>query len=261
MLQLARDPHRLGARIGFTAVLHTWTRDLRYHVHLHCIVTAGGLSTDASRWVHTRPGFLFPFPVLSQLFRGKFLHAFCKLQREGTLHPPTRQPPQAFDQLRATLYAKNWRVYAKVPFTGPKHVFRYLARYTHRVAISNHRILEVTPESVTIATGNEQTVTMTPSVFIDRFLHHVLPNGFVKIRHYGLAASTHVHTLLPIARALLGVPLPEASSQPPDANTWQELLHALTGQVPCHCPGCGSNRILSIVLPGRLPRAPPGDVS
>ena len=261
LLQLGQDPQRLGATIGFTALLHTWSRDLRYHVHLHCIVTAGGLSPDARRWVPSHPSYLFPIPVISKLFRGKFLHGLQRLHRQGNIPlSGSDDPAAAFDALRRTLYAKDWVVYAKPPFKGPKHVFRYLARYTHRVGISNHRIQELTPDSVTFSTRGTQTATMTPTTFIGRLLQHVLPKRFVKIRHYGLNAATHVHSLLATAMALLA---PPAQAQPPappsSSNNWQDLLLSLTGRNVRVCPICGSQRLARIPLPTPLPRGPPGD--
>jgi hypothetical protein len=263
LLQLGRDPKRLGALIGFTAVLHTWThRDLRYHPHLHCIVSGGGLCADAQGWISTSRKYLFPIPVLSRLFRGKFLHGLARLHAQGKIRlgdPPAQ--PDTFDQLHTTLFAKPWVVYAKPPFCGPKKVFSYLGRYTHRVAISNHRIRKITHESVTLCARDGSSVTMAPRLFIARFLQHLLPKGFFKIRHYGLLASTHVHTLLPIAMALLGGPLPPERPDIPFAENWQDLMLALTGLNLRVCPCCGSTRLFRIAVHARLPRAPPGGVS
>ena len=153
LLELGRNPQRLGALRGITAVLHTWTRDLRFHPHLHCVVTAGGLTPDATRWVDSRRGFLFPVAVLSTLFRGKFLAALERLHRDDALDlRGTAAPARDFAQLRTALFSKPWVVYAKRPFAGPDHVFAYLGRYTHRVAISNHRLLAVTDDAVTPST-------------------------------------------------------------------------------------------------------------
>jgi hypothetical protein len=260
LLQLGRDPKRLGALLGFTAVLHTWThRDLRYHPHLHCIVSGGGLDPDVQRWTASSRKFLFPVPVLSRLFRGKFLHGLARLHVQGKIQlgdEPAQ--PDAFDQLRRTLFDKSWVVYVKPPFSGPQKVFGYLGRYTHRVAISNHRIRKVTDESVTLAARDGSTATLDVRVFIARFLQHVLPKGFMKIRHYGLLASTHVHTLLPIAMALLGGPLPPEGPEISFAENWQDLMLALTGLNLRLCPCCGGARLIRIAVPARLPRAPPG---
>jgi hypothetical protein len=254
LLQLGQDPKRLGALLGITAVLHTWTRDLRFHPHLHCIVTGGGLSTDNERWVDAGDQYLLPVQVVSPLFRGKFLDALAKMHDQRRLDlPDDLKRPGAFARLRRTLYTKHWNVYAKRPFAGPDKIFAYLGRYTHRVAISNHRILDVTPDRVSISTRDGGTATMTPQVFIRRFLQHVLPKGFFKIRHYGLAASAHVHTLLATAQRLLGATDPPADADPhphtTDSDDWQRLLLALTGIDLRVCPACGSTRIHRKRLP------------
>jgi hypothetical protein len=261
---LARDSKRLGAQLGFTLVLHTWTRDLGFHPHLHCIVTAGGLSPDGSRWISSRDDYLFPIGVLSDLFRGKFLSALTAEQRSGHLNLPDQLAhPQAFEGLRQALFDKHWHVYAKRPFASPDHVFSYLGMYTHRVAISNHRILSVTDSTVTIRTRNDETASMSPHEFIRRFLNHVLPSAFVKIRHYGLLASANVNTKLEKARALL---LADSDESPPPINRssddWKTLFLRVSGVDVRLCPACGSTRIRSVAIPPtRLPtprrRAPP----
>jgi len=248
LLQLGQDPKRLGALLGITAVLHTWTRDLRFHPHLHCIVTGGGLSTDHKRWVDAGDKHLLPVQVVSPLFRGKFLAALAKMNGQRRLNlTDDLKRPGAFARLLGTLYEKHWNVYAKRPFAGPEKIFAYLGRYTHRVAISNHRILEVTPNGISISTRDGGTATMTPHVLITRFLHHVLPKGFVKIRHYGLAASGNVHTLLATALRLLGTTDPSAEPDPTakasDIDDWRRLLLVLTGIDLHTCPACGSTRI------------------
>ena len=258
LAELARDSKHLGAVLGLTAVLHTWTRDLRFHPHLHCVVTAGGLALDGNRWIHSRRKFLFPVKVLGALFRGKFVAALERLWRRGELDlGTTDEPEQALSKLRAKLFSKNWVVYAKRPFAGPKQVFDYLGRYTHRVAISNHRILAVTDETVTIATRNAKTATMSHEQFIRRFLQHVLPPGFVKIRHYGLWASGNVKTKLAAARLLL-----EADERQPDDHPnettpdWRERLEQMTGIDLAVCPVCGSRRLRSRILPAQCRAIP-----
>ena len=254
LLQLGRDPKRLGALLGITAVLHTWTRDLRFHPHLHCIVTGGGLSPDGNRWVDAGDQYLFPVRVLGRLFRGKFLDGLAKLRDRKALDLPSPlTQPGAFDCLRHTLFAKDWVVYAKRPFAGPQQIFSYLGRYTHRVAISNHRLVDVTDDKITISTRQGRTATMTPLGFIQRFLLHVLPKGFVKIRHYGLMASGNVSTLLPVARALLQ-PVESTSRQTPDpadALQWRAMMLALTGIDLTVCPACRSRRIRRRSVPRR----------
>ena len=188
ILQLARDPKRLGATVGITAVVHTWARNLSFHPHLHCIVTAGGLASDG-RWVPTREKYLLPVKVLGKMFRGKFLAGLARLFDEGKLdaRPYTTGvvanlvEPRNFARLKNVLYRKDWLVYAKSPFRNPRALFRYLGLYTHRVAISNQRLLSVDDQQVVFRTKGKKTCRLTPLEFIHRFVQHVLPRGFVKI--------------------------------------------------------------------------------
>jgi hypothetical protein len=244
---LARDPRRLGAQIGFTAVLHTWTRDLRFHPHLHCIVTGGGLSIDGHRWVPAQRKCLFPVKVLGRLFRGKLDAALTRVHDEGHLElPPALASPGAFMKLRKTLFAKDWVIYAKRTFAGAEQVYSYLGRYTHRVGISNHRILSIDEHSITIATRNGAKTTIPSQEFIRRFLHHILPKGFRKIRHYGLLASSNADTKLEIARQLL-VPATMKAAEP-DIGTstdadWKTLYESLTGRSLRMCPACDTGHL------------------
>jgi DNA-directed RNA polymerase subunit RPC12/RpoP len=258
LIELGKDPKRLGGIPGITAVLHTWTRDLRWHPHLHCVVTAGALAPDGSRWLDARRKFLFRVEVMALLFRGKLVAALERLRRRGQLDlGDCADPDAAFAQLRAKLFSQKWVVYAKRPFAGPEQVFAYLGRYTHRVAISNHRILEVTDEAVTIATRNGNTATMPPQQFIHRFLQHVLPTGFVKIRHYGLWASANVETKLANARRVLeaaGRRLDEPPEKP--SSDWRERLEELTGIDLAACPRCGGKRLVRKILPAQPDRVP-----
>jgi Putative transposase/Transposase zinc-binding domain len=268
LLTLGNDPKRLGGQLGITAVLHTWTRDLRFHPHIHCIVTGGGLSPDAKSWLRARQDYLFPVLVLGTLFRGKILDALKRAESRGDLQLPDELKGQgAIAQLRNRLFEKKWNVYAKPPFGGPEEVYRYLGRYTHRVGLSNHRILDVKPDAVTISTRGEKTVTLEPEAFIGRCLLHVLPRAFVKIRHYGLFASSNLKTRLQIARGLLssisenageaGNACKEAVT-PKDAEPakdWRTLLEQLTGINPSICPACGSQHW--VCLPEPRNRPPP----
>ncbi len=251
LLTLGDDEERLGAQLGITAVLHTWTRELSFHPHLHCIVTGGGLSPDGTSWVAARRKYLFPVKVLSALFRGLFLdgvarlHAAGDLRIDGDLHA-----------LLDPLYREDWVVYAKRPFGGPEQVFKYLGRYTHRVGISNQRLISMNEEGVTFATKNGRTVTLAPQEFIRRFLLHVLPPGFVKIRHYGLWASGNISTRLAAARALLPAP-PSPPPPPPvdvehlaDEIEWQVRLLRLTGIDVTRCPRCADGRMIPQPLGG-----------
>jgi Putative transposase/Transposase zinc-binding domain len=247
LLELGRNPRWLGAELGITSVLHTWTRDLRFHPHVHCIVTGGGLSRDGERWIATRPDFLFPVRVLGALFRGKFLARLLRFHDRGELQlagpAAALAEPAQFARVRDKLYRARWVVYAKPPFGGPEHVFRYLGRYTHRVGLSNRRLVALDERGVTFRTHGEQTVSISPDEFLRRFLLHVLPKGFVKIRHHGLMAASHVTTRLAIARRLLErVPPPTAldTHRARAPRDFRELLLALTGVDLQRCPRCGA---------------------
>lgn len=248
LLQLGDDPKRLGGRLGITAVLHTWTRELTFHPHLHCIVTGGGLAPDGDHWRASTRQFLFPVKVMGALFRGKFIDGLRRLRTDEKLkyeHGARELASQReFSKLIAKLYDKDWVVYAKKPFAGPEHVFRYLGRYTHRVGISNQRIQAFDKAGVRFATKNGKAKTLEPSAFIQRFLDHVLPTGFTKIRHFGLHASGNVKSKLARAQKILTC----ATSQPPnpvepppeprEPPSWQERLRALTGDDITRCPAC-----------------------
>lgn len=261
LLALGLDPRRLGARLGVTAVLHTWTRDLQFHPHLHCIVTGGGLDPDRDRWVRGRRRHLFPVRVLSQLFRGKFLAALAREYAKGHLDLcgscADLANPRAFARLRRRLYRLDWIVFAKRPFAGAKQVFRYLGRYTHRVGLSNHRLRAIDDAQVRFATKHGRSVTLTPEEFIRRFLLHVLPRGFVKIRHFGLFAPGRAAAVLrERARRLLG-----ESQAVVDRQDWRQLLHRLTGVDLARCPSCRRGTMiaqpLSSLPPFARDRAPP----
>ncbi len=213
LLEVARDPKHLGAEIGFLSVLHTWGQTLLHHPHIHCVIPAGGLKADYSHWVHPRYKFFLPVGVLSKVFRGKFVaglkRAFQqrRLTFAGTLKP--LEQDRAFRSFLRTLFRHNWVVYAKPPFGGPQHVIGYLARYTHRVAISNHRLVAFRDDQVTFlwndyAHGNKKKMmTLSSQEFLRRFLLHVLPRGFVRIRSFGFLANRCRATLLPHCRLLL----------------------------------------------------------
>lgn len=253
MLQLGMDPRRLGAQLGITAVLHTWRRDLGLHPHLHCVVTGGGLSLDQQRWVCTRPGFLFPVRVLGALFRGKFLDALASLYDRGQLKLcgacAELADPQEFQRLLRKLYTKPWVVYSKPPFGDAQAVYAYLGRYTHRVAISNARLLDVDDHQVRFRTRHGKSATLDPIEFLRRLMLHVLPKGFVRIRHFGLLAPSNVPTKLERARYLLQrltqSPCPP-SPQPRDGLAadddepgYVRLYRVLTGIDLRLCPSCG----------------------
>ena len=246
---------RLEAQIGVTAVLHTWSRDLKFHPHLHCIVTGGGLDVDNHRWIPVPRNFLFPVRAMSPVFRGKFLDALQRAYDAGglTLEGPLASlaEPTTFHNLKNRLYGKAWVVYAKRTFGGPEQVFNYLGQYTHRVGISNGRLVAMDGRGVCFRTRGAKTVTVSPEEFIRRFLLHVLPPRFVKIRHYGLMASGNATTRLEVARALIladpKVPTPPSAviERRPD---WREQLERLTGMDASRCPQCqtGSMRRYSL---------------
>jgi hypothetical protein len=218
---------------------------------LHCIVTGGGLALDEERWVEGSAEYLFPCQVMASLFRGKLLDSITRAhQREPFVLTDELAAPGAFEQMRSELYGKDWLVYAKRPFAGARQVFEYVGRYTHRVGLSNRRILEHTADRVTIATRGDGTASMHPHEFIRRFLMHVMPKGFVKIRHYGLLASSHVKTKLEVARRLLGVDDhdPEGGDAAEVDQDWRDLMLEITGIDVRRCPVCGSTRRVRIPL-------------
>ena len=260
LLEVGRGP-KLGALLGITAVLHTWTRELKLHPHLHCIVTAGGLAPSRDCWVRSRADYLLPLRILSDVFRGKFLAALRREHRRGSFAGfDAFTDPMGFERLCSAMTKHRWVVYAKKPFAGTQHVFRYLGRYTHRVGIANSRIVDVGDEHVAFRTKDGKAITLTPLDFLGRFVQHILPKGFVKIRHFGLYASTHVNTLLQHARALLQPNRVQHDTLPP--TSWLELLLMLTGHDVRRCAYCGGN-VVSLPLPLRATnmnarsRAPP----
>jgi hypothetical protein len=237
------DPKHIGAEIGFLSVLHTWGQTLQPHPHIHCVVPGGGLSPDHQHWIRAPNHFFLPVRVLSRVFRGKFVAGLRRVFRQdklaffGTCESLSHQ--KAFSAFLRTLYREDWIVYAKKPFGGPEHVLHYLARYTHRVAISNHRIVDVTDAQVAFRWkdyahhSKRRTMTLTHEEFLRRFLQHVLPRGFPRIRYFGLFANRRRGALLPLCRALLAI-------QPPSVQTTVAAAPALW-----LCPRCqGSMRVI-----------------
>jgi hypothetical protein len=243
----AADPKHLGAEVGFLAVLHTWGQTLRHHPHLHCVVPGGGLSPDGRRWVSYRQGFFLPVNVLARLFRRLFLQALARAHEHHklTFHGTSAYlaEPLAFQRLLATLRAREWWVYAKRPFAGPEQVLAYLGRYTHRVAISNHRLLKFENGKVTFSwkdytRGNQQRpMTLAADEFIRRFLLHVLPRGFQRIRQFGFLANRRRHNLA-LCRTLLGTPASPTITNQPLPRDYQSLYEIVTGQSLKQCPAC-----------------------
>jgi len=265
--ELARDPKHLGAETASTAVLHTWGQNLMFHPHLHCVITGGGLALDAKRWIAGRKRFFLPVRVLGKLFRGKFLAALDHAYQNGLLDlagsTARLAHPRAWAAFRNQLYRKNWVVYAKPPFGGPEQVFRYLGRYTHRVAISNHRLLTLRDGKVAFSLrdytngGQRKIMTLDAGEFLRRFLLHVLPGRFVRIRHYGLCAGRNVDTKLAAARTLLEPEIARSQSAGRVQQTWAERFREQTGIDMMACPLCGMPLIRRQIIPpdaaARLP--------
>jgi hypothetical protein len=238
---------RNAATIGATLVLHTWTRDLRFHPHVHAIVTGGGLSADGKQWRPVRRAFLFPVKLMSRVFRGKMIDEMRRIYNDGGFEGfDDFRDPEAFSKLLGVVWKLPWNVYAKPTFAQGKHVLQYLGRYTHRVGIANSRLLEVTSEHVHFRTKGNGTETLTSVEFLRRFVQHVLPEGFHKIRHYGLNASAPKREL---ARTILKGPVIEMKSA-----SWRERFAELTGRDISCCPQCG-NVLMS--LPLAHARGPP----
>ena len=266
--EVSANPQRLGAQVGVLMVLHTWGQNLHHHPHVHCVVTGGGLSCNAKgvvdaspRWVSCRPGFFLPVRVLSRLFRGKLLAGLRKLHAQGQLHvPASLQEATAFAAWLSPLYPKEWVVYAKPPFGGPEQVLKYLARYTHRVAISNHRLVKLADGQVTFRyrdyadSRKEKLLTLSAEEFLRRFVTHVLPKGFMKIRHYGLLASRQREERLRQSRRLLV------------AVTVLQTRATASPEEPAplaSCPRCGGTRLVrcSLAAAELVLASPPSEAS
>ena len=242
LIEVARDPKHLGAEIGFFSVLHTWSQKLTIHPHVHCVVPAGGLSPDHTRWVRSPDNYFLPKGVLREIFRGKFVDALEQAFQNGQLRfegdLKLLAQPKIFAAWLRPLYRQDWVVYLKRPFGGPEYVLHYLGRYTHRVAISNHRLVSLTDGQVTFrwrdsAHHNEQKLLpLSLNEFLCRFLLHILPKGFVRIRNFGFLANRKRATLLPLCFQLLG------SEQQPQAEQ-QHASSTEDGPDLCRCPKCG----------------------
>jgi hypothetical protein len=262
LLKLGRDPKHLGGEIGVLATLHTWGQNMLDHPHLHCIVTGGGLSDDGQRWVlpkkakkknGRRRKFFIHVNVISDLFKKKFLTYLQEAYDAGELKfvgkTAALESPEAFKKLKAALYAKKWVTYCKAPFGGPKQVLSYLAGYTHRVAISNHRLIKIEDGKVFFKwrdyrDGKTKVMRLEPFEFIRRFLLHVLPGNFYKIRYYGIWSSRNRKTKLQHCQEILGVATAQEAS-PSSAFNWEDWLCELTGIDPRVCPKCGKGRMVT----------------
>jgi hypothetical protein len=262
LTKLANDPKHLGAQIGSIGILHTWGQNLMDHPHLHCIVTGGGLSSDRSRWVSCRKGFFIPVRVISALFKGKFLDLLKKCFKSDALvfPDPIRhlKPPQDFERFRRPLYRKKWVLYCKPPFDGLQGVLQYLGRYTQRVAITNNRTLHIRNGDISFlwrdyADQNRQkTMTLKADEFIRRFLLHVLPSRFVRIRHFGLLANRKRKDNMAACRKMIdrGKPLTKETAR---IETWQQQLLRICGIDVTLCPVCqkGTMHRVALLLPLR----------
>ena len=239
LLELAGDPKHLGAKIGFLSVLHTWGQTLQHHPHVHCVIPAGGPSADHAHWVHANGKFFLPVKAMRKVFRGKFHQALKRAFNEGNIRfygdHEHLNDPKRFRSFLRLLFRKNWIVYCKPPFGGPHSVLQYLARYTHRVAISNHRLVGLNNSQVTFhwkdyAQGNKRKLmTLDVDEFLRRFLLHTLPRRFVRIRFFGFLARRNRANLLPLSRTLL-----QAAAPPPPSST-----NTPGGLLQRRCPRCG----------------------
>jgi len=266
LTELSSDRKRLGAEIGFISILHTWGQNLMDHPHIHNVVTGGGLSKSGRNWMSCKNGFFLPVKVMSRLFRGKFIAYLKKLRDQNKLVYPGAvshlAQPTAFAALISDLYKKKWVVYCKPPFDGTKGVLEYLGRYTHRIAISNHRIVNMGNNTVSFrwrdyADNNKRKImTVGADEFVRRFLLHVLPDRFVKIRHYGLLGNRCRKMKLARCRELLACV--DQTREEQKTETWQEALLRLTGFDVGKCPACGERtmRTVEIIQPARC-KGPP----
>ena len=271
LLTIAADPKRLGVKIGFTSVLHTWGSAMTHHPHVHMIVPGGGITPDGTRWISSSEDYLLPVPVLSRMFRGKMLAMLKAAHDAGRLQffgPHAGLADRgAFKTFLEPLYDTKWYVHAKRPFAGPEAVLAYLARYTHRVAISNSRLISADAAGVTFTfkdyriegPGRTKTMTLPPAEFMRRFLLHVLPKGFHRIRHYGLLASGGAKArTIERARVLIAVATP-AKQEPPTAKQHPASAGNEAAEKPAHpCPCCGASMvIIETFEAGRTPRHRP----
>ncbi len=252
---IAADPQHLGAEIGFLSILHTWGQTLLHHPHVHCVVPGGGIAPDGRHWIGCHSGFFLPVRVLSRLFRRLFLERLHEAFHAGQLRfsgsLESLHEAAAFRAHLAPAAQAEWHVYAKPPFGGPRQVLNYLGRYTHRVAISNNRLLKMDGDRVTFAWKDykhdaaRRTMTLDASEFIRRFLLHILPNGLQHIRHYGFLANRCRETKLAVCRQLLGAPAPRAPESSAKED-YRDLYLALTGQSLRDCPLCGKGHMVCV---------------
>jgi hypothetical protein len=264
--ELTKDRKHLGAEVGFIAILHTWSQTLMDHPHIHCLVTGGGLSPDGKRWVPGKKKFFLPVKVLSRLFRGKLLAYLKEARDKGNLAFPGAiahlKEEHSFKAMLEDLYDKDWVVYCKPPFKNAETVIDYVGRYTHRVAITNDRLLTMQGDRVTFRYRDRKDhdavklMSLEVSEFIRRFLLHILPDGFMKIRHYGILSNRNRKTKLSRCKELLGVDSSEGHEQ--ERESWQDLLARITGRDPRICPFCGKGTMVlkEVLNPPVFPMPP-----
>jgi hypothetical protein len=255
---IAADPEHLGAEIGFFAVLHTWGQNLVHHPHLHCVIPGGGLSPDGKRWISCPPDFFLPVRVLSRLFRRLFLESLQKAFDSGKLRLSASLKSlgdrEAFVSYLTPLKDAEWVVYAKAPFAGPQQVLDYVGRYTHRVAISNHRLLDIEDDRIRFLwkdyrdNNQQKTMDLSAEEFIRRFLLHVLPDAFQRIRYYGFLSNRHRQQKLALCRQLLGMPVSDPSDPSEQPRDYCDLFERLTGRSLKQCPVCEHGRMVEVEI-------------
>lgn len=259
LLELGNDKKHIGGLLGITSVLHTWSRTIDFHPHIHCIVTGGGLDQSGNHWLSAKPDFLIHCNVIRKLFRGKFLHALKQTYNNGYLEFAggafNLKCKSKFLALMDKLYNTDWVVYAKEPFGGPMHVFEYLGRYTHRVAISNQRLQRLDDNTVTFYTKNGKNITLPIQEFIRRFLMHILPKNYCKIRHYGLYSASNVNSKLAKAFLLFASIQNDGQTELQHhdniGETYLEQMLAVTGTDLSICPHCGTGKMQrTFIKPG-----------
>jgi hypothetical protein len=264
LLEVAADPRHLGAEIGFLAVLHTWGQNLLHHPHVHCMIPAGGIAPDGSRWISCQPDFFLPVRALSRVFRGKFVAGLKRAyaREELAFHGDLTElaDPTRFADLLDQVVRRDWVVFAKQPFGGPRQVLKYLARYTHRVAIANRRLVSLREGRLTFRwkdyarDGRHRLMTLAATEFIRRFLLHVLPKGFMKIRHYGFMANRARTTKRDLCRQLLSMPSLPVATSADDHHC--EATESADAEPLRRCPHCREGRLRIVLrLPSQLPSA------
>jgi hypothetical protein len=265
--ELTEDSKHLGAEVGFITILHTWSQTLIDHPHIHCIVTGGGLSADGKRWIPCKREFFLPVKVLSRLFRGKFLAHLKEAYVKGKIDLSGKMAPlkdrHAFNGLLKDLYGQEWGVYCKPTFPNAEKVMEYLGRYTHRVAISNERLVKLEDGRITFRYRNRndndtiKLMSLDASEFIRRFLLHILPDGFMKIRYYGILSNRSRKAKLALSKKLLGVKCQDGNKENGN-ESWRDLLVRLTGVDPRICPYCGKGKMVlkQVLNPSAFPLPP-----